>query len=69
MTMTMSLWRLATGIGSVLQLSKDEVAARARIKYLQRHGSQGDALGDWIEAECELLHEKWLDLADRSVPG
>jgi hypothetical protein len=64
---TTSLWRLATGVGSVLQLSKDEVAARAGTKYLQRNGSHGDALGDWIEAECELLREKWSDLADHTT--
>jgi hypothetical protein len=54
----LSLWRQATGITSLFKVSPEEIAARAYVKSLQRQGS-GRELDDWLEAERELLMEKW----------
>jgi hypothetical protein len=42
----------------VFKVSPEEVAARAYEKHLQRQGN-GRELDDWLEAERELLIEKW----------
>jgi len=53
-----SLWRQATGITSLFKVSPEEIAARAYAKHLKRQGS-GREIDDWLEAERELLIEKW----------
>jgi hypothetical protein len=54
----LSLWRQATGITALLKVSPEEIAARAYAKHLQRQGT-GRELDDWLEAERELVIEKW----------
>lgn len=39
-------------------LTHEEIAQRAYEIYLERGGAPGDALGDWTQAERELLEKK-----------
>lgn len=37
--------------------TQEEITLRAYEIYLERGGSPGDALGDWVQAERELLEK------------
>jgi len=49
----LSLWRQA--IGATAPPTRDEIAARAHAIYLQRRGTGGSDLDDWLQAERDLL--------------
>ena len=43
------------GNGSHPQPTYDQIAARAYAIYQERDGAAGDPLGDWVQAERELV--------------
>jgi hypothetical protein len=49
----LSLWRQA--IGDTTLPTHDEIAARAHAIYLQRGGTGGSDLNDWLQAERDYL--------------
>jgi hypothetical protein len=40
------------------QVLRERIAARAYELYQERNGRQGDALGDWLEAERQILGQQ-----------
>jgi hypothetical protein len=53
-----SLWRQATDTAADLQLTYEEIAARAYAKHLHHQTLHDCAVQDWFEAERELILEK-----------
>jgi hypothetical protein len=49
--------------------SAEQIQMRAYEIYLERHGAPGNALGDWIQAERELLAKPVKAKATRSTNG
>ena len=49
--------------------TNDQIQMRAYEIYLERHGAPGNALGDWIQAERELLAKPVKAKATRSTNG
>jgi Protein of unknown function (DUF2934) len=55
-----SLWRQA--IGETAFPTHAEIAARAHAIYLQRGGTGGSDLNDWLQAERDYLFGRASDL-------
>jgi hypothetical protein len=56
-----SLWRQATALLSIPSpISAEEIAARAYLKYASQRDSTVSPVEHWLEAERELMREKWL---------
>jgi hypothetical protein len=36
----------------------EQIQLRAYEIYLERRGAPGNALEDWVQAECELVHKR-----------
>jgi hypothetical protein len=52
----LSLWRQA--IGDLVLPAHEEIAARAHAIYLQRGGTGGSDLNDWLQAERDHLFRR-----------
>ena len=42
-----------------ISLDENEVRVRAYERFLEREGRDGDADGDWLEAEREIRERRW----------
>jgi Protein of unknown function (DUF2934) len=56
----LSLWRQA--IGETSFPTHEEIAARAHAIYLQRGGTGGSDLSDWLQAERDHLFRRTSEL-------
>jgi hypothetical protein len=56
----LSLWRQA--IGETAFPTHEEIAARAHAIYLQRGGTGGSDMDDWLQAERDYLGKRTREL-------
>ena len=62
-----SAWRQA--IGDTWRPAHEEIAVRAHAIYLQRGGTGGSDLSDWLQAERELFFRRTRELYEMTTSG
>jgi hypothetical protein len=61
----LSPWRQATG--DTWCPTQQDIALRAHAIYLQRNGTGGSDLADWLQAERELFFKRTCELHRLSI--